>query len=167
MQWRADSVSVQRVSKFGFAKRNIFNACYRNDPYDVTNEWDSAALPNWSLKHQVRATCPHRFGCRVCGLYQRAFMVSETAIPSYSCNCDDYFARSYFVGVVVRWWRTSIYQWWWESRNPSRDLHHFRFRFFHVWFGCAETEYEFDANRSIADLLEGRPPADQHAPDTG
>jgi hypothetical protein len=82
-------------------------------------------------------------------------MVSETAIPPCSCNRYDYFARSYFVGVVVRWWWwTSIYQWW-ESRNPSRELHHIRFCFFHVWFGCAATQYEFDANCSIADLLEG------------
>jgi hypothetical protein len=153
MQWRADSVSLQRISKFGFAKRNIFNTCYRNDHNDATNERDSGALPDWSLKHQVRATCPPRVGCRVCGFYQRAFMVSETAIPPCSCNRYDYFARSYFVGVVVRRW--FIYQQWWESRNLSRELHDIRFRCFHVWFGCAETQYEFDANRSIADLLEG------------
>ena len=77
-------------------------------------------------------------------------MVAEAALPMDSCNCYDCFARCYHVGVVVRQCPASIYNWWWESRNPSRKLHHIHFLNFYVWFDCADTQYEFDANRSIA-----------------
>jgi len=85
-------------------------------------------------------------------------MVSETAIPACSGNCDHGCARTNDVDVVVWWW-AYIDNAWLEPWHPSRDLYHFHFRLFHVGLGCADTQYELDLGRSIADAHEGdRPP---------
>ena|SRR6516162_1297670 len=81
-------------------------------------------------------------------------MVSETAIPACPGNCDHGCARTNDVDVVVRWW-AYFDNAWLEPWHPSRDLYHFHFRLFHVRLDCADTQYELDLGRSIADAQKG------------
>ena len=83
-------------------------------------------------------------------------MVSETPVPACPGHCDHGCARTYHVDVVVRRWAYSD-NGWREPWHTSRDLYHFHFRFFHVRLGCADTHYEFDLGRSIADSGSAAP----------
>src|SRR6516164_10821683 len=82
-------------------------------------------------------------------------MVPETTIPACPGNCHHACARTHHVDVVVRWW-AYIDNAWLERWHPSWELYYFHFRFFHVRLGRAETQYELNLSRSIADSGSAR-----------